>query len=154
MLPRSTRHLHTSGTAALSTRQNRKNDANIAPSSTGQSCSNVGPANGRHLIRISKSGLLRITPDSFQGAPPLILHQKIDKKFAASGGDLQLYAAEIRWAVADRLAIIDDPENQFILSPGIELELPTDDKEVFQSGGEGEWDLLVSAMKGISATGM
>lgn len=115
---------------------------------------------------------------------PISMHQNIDKKFATGGGDLQLYAAEIRWAVSDRLAIlatkdgyvdadlgalggfsgfadlsiranyaiIDDPENQFILSPGIELELPTGNKEVFQGSGKDEWDLFVSAAR-ASATG-
>lgn len=37
---------------------------------------------------------------------PIFMHQTIHENFATAGGDIQLYAAEIRWAVSDRLAII------------------------------------------------
>lgn len=47
-----------------------------------------------------------------------------------------------------KYAVIDDKENQFILTPGVELELPTGNRNVFQGNGHGEWDLFVSAAKG------
>lgn len=47
-----------------------------------------------------------------------------------------------------KYALIDDKENQFILTPGVELELPTGNRNVFQGNGHGEWDLFVSAAKG------
>jgi hypothetical protein len=111
---------------------------------------------------------------------PIFMHQTIDKGFATGGGELQVYAAQIRWAVTDRLAIIatkdgyvdadlgalgsasgfadlalglkyaviDDKERQLIVTPGLELEVPTGNTEVFQGSGKGEWDLFVSAAKG------
>lgn len=47
-----------------------------------------------------------------------------------------------------KYAVIDDRENQFILTPGLELELPTGNRRVFQGNGQGEWDVFVSAAKG------
>lgn len=47
-----------------------------------------------------------------------------------------------------KYAVIDDRENQFILTPGIELELPTGNRRVFQGNGQGEWDVFVSSAKG------
>lgn len=111
---------------------------------------------------------------------PIFMHQNIAENFATGGGDLQVYALQVRWAVNDRLgiiatkdgyvdadlgalggfggfadislgakyALIDDRENEFILTPGLELELPVGNREVFQGSGKGEWDLFVSAMKG------
>lgn len=118
---------------------------------------------------------------------PIFMHHNIGNQFATGGGDIQLYAAQIRWAVNDRLAIIarkdgyvtadlgavhtlagkagrytgfadlqagakyaviDDKANQLIVTPGITLELPTGNQEVFQGHGRGEWDLFVSAAKG------
>lgn len=123
---------------------------------------------------------------------PIFMHHNISQGFpsalALGGGDIQLYAAQIRWAVNDRLAIIarkdgyvsadlgalhtlsgqsdryngfadlqagvkyaviDDKENQLIVTPGLTLELPTGNQEVFQGHGRGEWDLFVSAAKGF-----
>lgn len=37
---------------------------------------------------------------------PIFMHQTIHENFATGGGDIQLYAAQIRWAVSDRLAVI------------------------------------------------
>lgn len=47
-----------------------------------------------------------------------------------------------------KYAVIDDRENQFILTPGVELELPTGDRKVFQGNGDGNWDLFLAAAKG------
>jgi hypothetical protein len=47
-----------------------------------------------------------------------------------------------------KYAVIDDRENQFILTPGVELELPTGNQNVFQGNGSGEWDVFVSGAKG------
>ena len=48
-----------------------------------------------------------------------------------------------------KYAVIDDKENQFILTPGFKIELPTGNRDVFQGNGKGEWDLFVSAAKGF-----
>jgi len=111
---------------------------------------------------------------------PVFMWNKIADPPDFVGGDLFLYAAQIRWAVNDRLAIIatkdgyidanpgllshesgfgdlaagvkyaliDNEEAQFILTPGLEVELPTGHQRVFQGNGKGEWDLFVSAAKG------
>lgn len=47
-----------------------------------------------------------------------------------------------------KYALIDDQENQFILTPGLKYELPTGNTRVFQGNGDGEFDVFVSAMKG------
>lgn len=97
------------------------------------------------------------------------------------GGEAQLYAMQIRYAVTDRFAIIatqdgyldvhnsalnnphgwmdlalgfkyaviDDPANQFILTPGLTFHIPTGERDVFQGRGGGEWNLFVSAQKGF-----
>lgn len=123
---------------------------------------------------------------------PIFIHHNISRGFPSAfplgGGDVQLYAAQIRWALTDRFAIIarkdgyvtgdlgilnsatgnnrysgfadlqagvkyaviDDKENQLIVTPGITLELPTGNQEVFQGHGRGEWDMFVSAAKGYN----
>lgn len=47
-----------------------------------------------------------------------------------------------------KYAVIDDRDNQFILTPGVELELPTGNQGVFQGNGSGEWDVFLAAAKG------
>lgn len=47
-----------------------------------------------------------------------------------------------------KYAVIDDRDNQFILTPGVELELPTGNQRVFQGNGSGEWDLFLASAKG------
>lgn len=47
-----------------------------------------------------------------------------------------------------KYAIIDDKENNFILTPGFKIELPTGNQDVFQGNGKGEWDLFLSSSKG------
>lgn len=37
---------------------------------------------------------------------PIFMYQNIHKNFATAGGDLQLYAMEVRWAATERLGII------------------------------------------------
>ncbi|MFN7142062.1 MAG: transporter, partial [Limisphaerales bacterium] len=97
------------------------------------------------------------------------------------GGDVQVYAAQLRWAVTDRLAIIatkdgyidinavrgprdqsgfadlaagvkyaliDNEEANFILTPGLRLEIPTGNRDVYQGRGSGEWNPFISAAKG------
>lgn len=122
-------------------------------------------------------------------ARPLFIYQNLGSKLPAGagylpvGGNLQVYALQLRWAVTDRLAIIatkdgyvdfkpknalagskgsgwadislglkyaliDDKANEFILTPGIEVELPTGSRDVFQGNGSGEWDVFVAAAKG------
>lgn len=49
-----------------------------------------------------------------------------------------------------KYAVIDDKENQFILTPGFKFELPTGNQRVFQGNGKGEWDVFVSAGKGFN----
>ncbi len=102
------------------------------------------------------------------------------------GGDVQVFALQIRYAFTDRLALIatkdgyieyqpkhsngletlehhygfadiaaglkyallDDQENQFILTPGFTITLPTGSSDVYQGYGAGVWNLFASAEKG------
>ncbi len=52
-------------------------------------------------------------------------------------------------AAGFKYALIDDPEHQFILTPGFTFHIPTGSEEVFQGRGDGEWNLFVSAEKGF-----
>lgn len=52
-------------------------------------------------------------------------------------------------AAGFKYAVIDDKENQFILTPGFTFHVPTGNEEVFQGRGDGEWNLFVSAEKGF-----
>ena len=111
---------------------------------------------------------------------PIFAYHNIYNSFVTGGGDVRVYAAQLRYAVNDRLAIIatkdgyidanlgplghqsgwadlaaglkyaliDDKENEFILTPGFRLTLPTGNKKVFQGTGKGEWDVFVSSGKG------
>jgi len=100
---------------------------------------------------------------------------------APLGGDVQVFALQLRYAVSDRLAIIatkdgyiesqpnhtlphtygwanisaglkyaliDDKSDNFILTPGFTIELPTGNKNVFQGRGAGLWNVFASAEKG------
>ena len=110
---------------------------------------------------------------------PIFAHHNIDDGFFG-GGDAQLYALQLRWAVTDRLAliatqdgyldinndtlanpdgwmdlalgfkyaVIDDPESQFILTPGLTFQIPSGDREVFQGRGGGEFNPFISFQKG------
>lgn len=97
------------------------------------------------------------------------------------GGDAQVFAIQLRYAINDRLAIIatkdgyidfnpnatlakdegfadigfgikyaiiNDEENQFILTPGLKFELPSGNTGVLQGNGSGEWNAFLSAAKG------
>ena len=52
-------------------------------------------------------------------------------------------------AAGFKYALIGDVENQFILTPGLTVHLPTGDKEVFQGRGNGEWNPFIFAAKGF-----
>lgn len=73
---------------------------------------------------------------------------------ATKDGFIQLRANGLRkdgWAdigAGLKYALIDDKENNFILTPGLKFELPTGNRRVFQGNGDGEFDVFVSAMKG------
>jgi len=47
-----------------------------------------------------------------------------------------------------KYALVDDRTNQFIVTPGVKLEVPTGSEDVYQGTGDGEWDIFVSAAKG------
>ena len=114
---------------------------------------------------------------------PIFIHHTIDDSFITQGGDVQVYAMQIRYAVTDRLAIIatkdgyidfnpaavlphksgwadlaagvkyalvDNQDQQFLLTPGLKFEIPTGNSRVFQGNGDGEWNLFVSALKGFN----
>ena len=99
----------------------------------------------------------------------------------ALGGQVQVTAVQLRYALTDRLGLIatkdgyiefqpsknlpheygwadlaaglkyelvDDEDNQFLLTPGFTLTIPTGCRNVFQNHGSGEWNLFVSAEKG------
>lgn len=112
---------------------------------------------------------------------PVFVYHNIHPGFLTGGGQAQLYALQIRYAITERLAfiatqdgyfdinsgalgnpdgwmdlaagfkyaLIDDPANQFILTPGFTYTIPSGDRRVFQGRGGGEFDLFVSAMKGF-----
>ena len=113
---------------------------------------------------------------------PLFVQHNIHEDFLTGGGDVRVYARQLRWAVSERLAIIatkdgyidfnpktglkhqegwadigagvkyaliDDQEANFILTPGVKFEFPTGSRRVFQGNGSGEWDVFLSAMKGV-----
>jgi hypothetical protein len=48
-----------------------------------------------------------------------------------------------------KYAVVDDEENQLLVTPGLKLEIPTGSGDVFQNNGDGEWNLFVSAVKGF-----
>jgi hypothetical protein len=52
-------------------------------------------------------------------------------------------------AAGFKYALIDDKENQFIVTPGFTFIIPTGSEEIFQGKGSGEWNLFVSAAKGF-----
>ena len=111
-------------------------------------------------------------------ARPIFMYHNIDDDFI--GGFVRVYAAQLRWAVNERLAIIatkdgfiqtrsdalssqdgwadigaglkyaliDKPEDQFILTPGMKFEFASGNTDVFQGNGDGEFDFFVSSMKG------
>lgn len=48
-----------------------------------------------------------------------------------------------------KYALIDDKDSQFILTPGLTVELPTGNSRVFQGNGDGTWNPFISASKGF-----
>ncbi len=111
---------------------------------------------------------------------PLFAYHRLDSGLLGVGGDAQVYAAQLRWAINDRLAliatkdgymrinldngthldgfndlaaglkyaVIKDDANQFVLTPGFTVTLPTGNEEVFQGTGKGRADLFITATKG------
>ena len=65
---------------------------------------------------------------------------KAGLKHAGGFGDL---AAGVKYA------LIDKPDSQFILTPGVKVNLPTGNQSVFQGTGKGEWDVFASTEKGF-----
>ena len=98
------------------------------------------------------------------------------------GGQVQVMAIQIRYALTDRLGLIaskdgyiefqpkntlghgygwadlaaglkyvliNDEENQFILTPGFTFTIPTGSRDVYQGNGSGVWNLFASAEKGF-----
>ena len=122
-------------------------------------------------------------------ARPLFIEHYLPASFPTAnlgnvplGGDVQVYALQLRFALSDRLALIatkdgyidfnpehtlakthgwadlaaglkyalvDDREHQLLLTPGFTLAVPTGSTDVMQGRGSGEWNLFVSAEKGI-----
>jgi hypothetical protein len=48
-----------------------------------------------------------------------------------------------------KYAVIDDKADAFILTPGVELEVPTGESDIFQGSGNGIWNLFVATEKGF-----
>lgn len=48
-----------------------------------------------------------------------------------------------------KYAVIDDRENEFIVTPGLTFEFPTGNDEVFQGNGDGTWNPFISVGKGF-----
>lgn len=112
---------------------------------------------------------------------PLFAYHRLDAGLLGVGGDVKVYAAQLRYAITDRLALIatkdgytqihlkngtdlegwndlaaglkyaliNDEANQFVLTPGFTVTLPTGNEDVFQGNGKGRADLFVSAVKGF-----
>ena len=112
---------------------------------------------------------------------PLFAYHRLDSGLLGVGGDVKVYAAQLRYAINDRLALIatkdgytqikldngakldgwndlaaglkyalvQDEANQFLVTPGFTVTVPTGNSEVFQGTGKGRADLFVSAMKGF-----
>lgn len=51
-----------------------------------------------------------------------------------------------------KYAVIDNKEKSLIVTPGFTITLPTGNRSVFQGGGDGLWNLFVSAEKGFGDT--
>ncbi len=49
-----------------------------------------------------------------------------------------------------KYAVLDDNENQFIVTPGFTITLPTGSMDIFQGHGSGIWNLFVSAERFIT----
>ena len=112
---------------------------------------------------------------------PIYMYHNLNDDFVTAGGNVEVFALQLRYALTDRLAIIatkdgyialrpnavlphsygwadlaagvkyaliDDAKAQFMLTPGVKIEIPTGNERVFQGHGSGEWDLFVSAVKG------
>jgi len=118
---------------------------------------------------------------------PIFMEHWLPNNFAYNGGsvplggDVHVYAAQIRVKLTDRLALIatkdgyiefqpdktlahsygwadvaaglkyaliDDRENQLIVTPGFTVTIPVGSEHVFQSHGSGEENIFVSAEKG------
>lgn len=111
---------------------------------------------------------------------PLFAYHRLDAGLLGVKGNAQVYAAQLRWAINDRLAliatkdgymrinlgngthldgfndlaaglkyaVIKDDANQFMVTPGFTVTLPTGNQEVFQGTGKGRADLFVTATKG------
>lgn len=112
---------------------------------------------------------------------PIFMEHRMDSSFVTGKSDIQVIAAQIRWAINDRLdfiatkdgyiffhpgkgigynsgfadmaaglkyALVDDKENQLIISPGLTITLPVGTRHyVFQGYGWGEENLFVSGEK-------
>ena len=98
------------------------------------------------------------------------------------GGQVQVTALQLRYALTERLGIIatkdgyiefqpkhtlghgygwgdlaaglkyvaiNSEKNQFIMTPGFTLTVPTGSRDVYQGNGSGEWNLFISAEKGF-----
>lgn len=118
---------------------------------------------------------------------PIFMQHYLPKTFRFSGGrvplggDVRVYAVQLRYALTDRLALIatkdgfiefrpkntlshnygwadlaaglkyavvDDEENQLLVTPGFTVTLPTGNQDVLQGSGAGEWNVFTSAAKG------
>lgn len=52
-------------------------------------------------------------------------------------------------AAGFKYALVDNADQQLLITPGVTITIPTGDDEVFQHDGEGEWNVFVSAAKGF-----
>lgn len=52
-------------------------------------------------------------------------------------------------AAGVKYAIVDDKDSEFIVTPGLTLELPTGNTRVFQGNGDGTWNPFISVGKGF-----
>ena len=119
---------------------------------------------------------------------PVYMYHSLPNTFYFSGGhvplggQVQVTALQLRYALTDRLGLIatkdgyiqfqpkhtlghgygwadlaaglkyeliQDEKNQFILTPGFTITVPTGGRDVYQGNGSGVWNLFASAEKGF-----
>lgn len=135
-----------------------------------------GPTTHRSIPNTVTQPVTFESPVIDSSVRPVFIHQELPDDSIFGGGDFQLYALQIRYAVNDRLAIIatkdgyidfnpasgndqdgfadiaagvkyalvDEPEDDWMLTGGLIYEIDAGDHEVFQGNGDGLLRTFVS----------
>lgn len=152
--------------------------ASTGSANTGQSGAQASEKGWRsRLIHPVTAPTTFETPVIDSSLNAMVMHHEFPKSSIFGGGDANIYALQVRYAVSDRVALIatkdgyidlnpnvganqegfadiaggfkvaaiDDPENGFLLTPGLIYETKSGDREVFQGNGDGVIRPFVSA---------